>query len=169
MQISLIKELKSLYTGEGFSSISFFLIWLYCCFNHEYLQIARQPHIALPVNTLCFILFVGTYFWKLMLNIVSVGHKMHLTTKQKRLFVFFKHLSIILLVICSMLFIYAIVTKRDYIYFGLFLFAFAFVEYINYFHIRLSYLTPREFRALLKHRRLRKSHLNRVMHEEATD
>ena len=42
MQNSLIKELKSLYTGEGFSSVMFFLIWMYCCFNHEYQEMALK-------------------------------------------------------------------------------------------------------------------------------
>lgn len=169
MQNSLIKELKSLYTGEGMSSIGFFLIWLYACFHHDYQSIARAPYIALPAITLCFMLFVGTYFWKLMLDVVRDGQKIHFTAQQKRLFIMFKRLAILLLAICSMLFIYAVITHQDYIYLSLFLFGFAIVEYINYFHVRLSYLTPREFRGLLKHKRLRKSHLNRVMHEEVID
>ncbi|WP_414053230.1 hypothetical protein ACMGE6_06755 [Macrococcus equi] len=165
MQNSLIKELRSLYTGEGFSSAAFFLIWLYCCFNHEYQHIARQLHIALPVIVLCLMLGIGTYFWKLMLSRVISGQKMTLTPSQKKLFLTLENISIILLVICSILFIHALFSKQSYIGLSFFITGFAIVEYINYYHTRLSYLTPREFRALLKHRRLRKSHLNRVLHE----
>lgn len=169
MQNSLIKELKSLYTGEGFSSVMFFLIWLYCCFNHEYQAIAVSFHVAFPLITLCFILAVGAYFWKLMYDIVKSGGKMHMTIEQQRLFILFKRVSIVLIIICSMLFIYALMVGEQYFMLSAFLLCFAIVEYINYFHIRLSYLTPREFGALLKHRRLRRSHLNRIMHEEVID
>lgn len=60
-------------------------------------------------------------------------------------------------------------TSERYLLLSALLLCFAIVGYINYFHIRLSYLTPREFGTLLKHKRLRRSHLNRVMHEEAID
>ena len=163
MQNSLIKELKSLYTGEGFSSVMFFLIWMYCCFNHEYQEMARSLHIAFPLITLCFILAIGAYFWKLMYDVVKKRGKMHMTIKP-HLFILFKRVSIILIMICSMIFFYGVMTSERYL-----LLCFAIVGYINYFHIRLSYLTPREFGTLLKHKRLRRSHLNRVMHEEAID
>lgn len=169
MQNSLIKELKSLYTGEGFSSVMFLLIWMYCCFNHEYQEMARSLHIAVPLITLCFILAIGAYFWKLMHDVVKKRGKMHMTIKQQHLFILFKRVSIVLIMICSMLFIYALMTSERYLMLSTFLLCFAIVEYINYFHIRLSYLTPREFAALLKHRRLRRSHLNRIMHEEVID
>ncbi|MGK0554004.1 hypothetical protein [Macrococcus capreoli] len=165
MQNSLIKELKSLYSGEGLSSIAFFIIWLFACFNDDYQQIARLLNIALPTITLCFILMIGAYFWKLMLGCVIKGEKMVLTSQQKRIFVVLKRVALLLLIICSVLFIYAIMKQQDYIGVSLFLFGFAIVEYINYFHIRLSYLTPKAFNALLKHKRLRQSHLNRVMHD----
>lgn len=168
MQNSLIKELKSLYTGEGFSSVMFFLIWMYCCFNHEYQEIARSLHIAFPLITLCFILAIGAYFWKLMYDVVKKRGKMHMTIKP-HLFILFKRVSIILIMICSMIFFYGVMTSERYLLLSALLLCFAIVGYINYFHIRLSYLTPREFGTLLKHKRLRRSHLNRVMHEEAID
>lgn len=168
MQNSLIKELKSLYTGEGFSSVMFFLIWLYCCFNHEYQEIARSLHIAFPLITLCFILAIGAHFWKLMHDVVKKRGKMHMTIKP-HLFILFKRVSIILIMICSMIFFYGFMTSERYLLLSALLLCFAIVEYINYFHIRLSYLTPREFGALLKHKRLRRSHLNRVMYEEVRD
>lgn len=168
MQNSLIKELKSLYTGEGFSSVMFFLIWMYCCFNHEYQEMARSLHIAFPLITLCFILAIGAYFWKLMYDVVKKRGKMHMTIKP-HLFILFKRVSIILIMICSMIFFYGVMTSERYLLLSALLICFAIVEYINYFHIRLSYLTPQEFGTLLKHKRLRRSHLNRVMHEEAID
>lgn len=168
MQNSLIKELKSLYTGEGFSSVMFFLIWMYCCFNHEYQEIARSLHIAFPLITLFFILAIGAYFWKLMYDVVKKRGKMHMTIKP-HLFILFKRVSIILIMICSMIFFYGVTTSERYLLLSALLLCFAIVGYINYFHIRLSYLTPREFGILLKHKRLRRSHLNRVMHEEAID
>lgn len=168
MQNSLIKELKSLYTGEGFSSVMFFLIWMYCCFNHEYQEMARSLHIAFPLITLCFILAIGAYFWKLMYDVVKKRGKMHMTIKS-HLFILFKRVSIILIMICSMIFFYGVMTSERYLLLSALLLCFAIVGYINYFHIRLSYLTPREFGTLLKHKRLRRSHLNRVMHEEAID
>ncbi|QYA44439.1 hypothetical protein KYI13_10425 [Macrococcoides bohemicum] len=168
MQNSLIKELKSLYTGEGFSSVMFFLIWMYRCFNHEYQEIARSLHIAFPLITLCFILAIGAYFWKLMYDVVKKRGKMHMTIKP-HLFILFKRVSIILIMICSMIFFYGVMTSERYLLLSALLLCFAIVGYINYFHIRLSYLTPREFGTLLKHKRLRRSHLNRVMHEEAID
>lgn len=168
MQNSLIKELKSLYTGEGFSSVMFFLIWMYCCFNHEYQEIARSLHIAFPLITLFFILAIGAYFWKLMYDVVKKRGKMHMTIKP-HLFILFKRVSIILIMICSMIFFYGVTTSERYLLLSALLLCFAIVGYINYFHIRLSYLTPREFGTLLKHKRLRRSHLNRVMHEEAID
>lgn len=168
MQNSLIKELKSLYTGEGFSSVMFFLIWMYCCFNHEYQEMARSLHIAFPLITLCFILAIGAYFWKLMYDVVKKRGKMHMTIKP-HLFILFKRVSIILIMICSMIFFYGVMTSERYLLLSALLLCFAIVGYINYFHIRLSYLTPQEFGTLLKHKRLRRSHLNRVMHEEAID
>ncbi|QYA42016.1 hypothetical protein KYI11_10505 [Macrococcoides bohemicum] len=168
MQNSLIKELKSLYTGEGFSSVMFFLIWMYCCFNHEYQEMARSLHIAFPLITLCFILAIGAYFWKLMYDVVKKRGKMHMTIKP-HLFILFKRVSIILIMICSMIFFYGVMTSERYLLLSALLLCFAIVGYINYFHIRLSYLTPREFGTLLKHKRLRRSHLNRVMHEGAID
>lgn len=168
MQNSLIKELKSLYTGEGFSSVMFFLIWMYCCFNHEYQEMARSLHIAFPLITLCFILAIGAYFWKLMYDVVKKRGKMHMTIKP-HLFILFKRVSIILIMICSMIFFYGVMTSERYLLLSALLLCFAIVGYINYFHIRLSYLTSREFGTLLKHKRLRRSHLNRVMHEEAID
>ncbi|GGB10981.1 hypothetical protein GCM10007190_18850 [Macrococcus hajekii] len=42
-------------------------------------------------------------------------------------------------------------------------YGFMWLEYINYFHVRLSYLTPREFRQLLTNRKVTASHLNRAM------
>lgn len=146
----------------------FFLIWMYCCFNHEYQEMAHSLHIAFPLITLCFILAIGAYFWKLMYDVVKKRGKMHMTIKP-HLFILFKRVSIILIMICSMIFFYGVMTSERYLLLSALLLCFAIVGYINYFHIRLSYLTPREFGTLLKHKRLRRSHLNRVMHEEAID
>ncbi|MCE4957421.1 hypothetical protein [Macrococcoides caseolyticum] len=166
MQNSLIKELRSLYSGEGFSGVAFFIIWLYACFSDDYQQIARQLHIAIPTITLCFILMIGTYFWRLMLRTVIKGEKMNLTSQQKRIFFILKGVSLLLLMMCSMLLILAMFSQQKYISLSIFLFGFAIIEYINYFYIRLSYLSPREFRELLRHRRLRQSHLNRLLHKK---
>lgn len=166
MQNSLIKELKQLYSGEGFSCAMFFVIWLYCIFNDAYIAIARSLHVAFPVLSLCFILGVGTVFWKLMLNVVSKQERMYLTAGQKKMFKIFQCISLIMLVISSIFMLLSFIYQQEYKWIGLFLYIFATVEYINYYHVRLSYLTPREFKALLKHRRLRASHLNRTLHEK---
>jgi len=129
-------ELKSLFWGELFSSIMFpttYLLWVKASkFNFATFFIVIELSV---------ILLQGTFYWKHMLKQID-GKKVMEKWKVGRLYNQFKIFnSFILFFLAILIIYYSSVTSFYEMLLQLFLYLFLILEYINYFHIRLSFYT----------------------------
>ncbi|EIJ78016.1 hypothetical protein PB1_10629 [Bacillus methanolicus PB1] len=164
MKINVKRKLLSLFTGELFAAVSFALLWI------MYIQLFdwTEPYLTsfpslYAFVLLEFILLQGSFYWFLKFRQVQRECYSHLPYRQLRLFVFFKRFNLFLIAIGLLLMIYQYKINAVDFYWFLFLYVFAIIEYINYYHIRLSYQSIDEIKDLIRQRGLRSSKLAREL------
>lgn len=132
----LNNELKSLFWGELLSSILFPGVYLLFVKTSKFNFATFFIVIGLSI-----VLLQGTFYWKYLLKKVN-GKKVMKQWEIGRLYNQFKILNILILILLAVLIIYfSSVTSFYELLFQIFLYLFLILEYINYFHIRLSYYT----------------------------
>lgn len=165
MRSPLLKEVDRLYKEEGASAIGFLVLWFgIAIVNPGSADYLLHPAVLFSFLNICLILLTGSMFWKVMRHCLQNNQRVLLTERQHAVFRTL-HLIVIAWIVLSsaLILLYQPFSSSMWLLIGL-TYGFMWLEYINYFHIRLSYLTPREFRQLLRHRTLAKSHLNRALH-----
>ncbi len=129
-------ELKSLFWGELFSSIMFPLLYLLWARTSKFNFATFFILIGLSI-----VLLQGTFYWKYRIKKIN-GKKVMKQWVIGRLFYYFKVFNIFMLIFLAILIIYiSSVTGFYEMLFQIFLYLFLILEYINYFHIRLSFYT----------------------------
>lgn len=160
------KKLFNLFTGELTATILFVIVWILYLKTYDW---APDYLAALPTIyaffLLEFILLQGTYYWFLKWKQVKQKDFSHLPTRQLKVFAFFKRLNLLLISVGFVFLIVQFIQMPVYFYLYLFVFLFAFIEYINYFHIRLSYMSAGEIKEFIQQKGFRSSKLAKELKE----
>ncbi|WP_077619483.1 hypothetical protein [Bacillus sinesaloumensis] len=157
------KKLFSLWTGELSAAILFPILWIFYIPTFEWSNqyLTTFPHLY-AFCLLEYILLQGSLYWYLKWRRVKAGKTSAFTTKQLGIFRFFKIGNLVLLVIGIPVLVYQTTFSKG-LYWYLFLFGFAIIEHINYYHIRLSYMSGEEIKEFLKQKGFRRSILAREL------
>ncbi|CRK84999.1 hypothetical protein [Neobacillus massiliamazoniensis] len=160
MQKKVEKKLLKLFTGELSATIIFALVWI------EFLQLYRWtvPYLTsfsslYAFALLEFILLQGSYYWFLKLKQTKRKDYSHLPYRQLKIFAVFRGFNLFLIGIGIIIMIYQLVVFPIEFFWFVFLYFFAIIEYINYYHIRLSYQSIDEIKELIRQKELRSSKL----------
>ena len=141
----LKKELKQLAVLEAFNAVAFITLY--------FLRIPNLQEFSLipfyPILLCSMILLQGAAYWKVCLD--RVKEKKNRDEKTARIFSGFRWLDIFLLLI------YLVILglqwrepKSGWLIFGIGMYLFAIIEYLNYYFIRLSYPIVPFFRRLVR-------------------
>ncbi|KKB36605.1 hypothetical protein [Bacillus thermotolerans] len=156
MKKKATKKLLHLWTGELTAAILFIFLWVLYARMFEWTEpylLTLSPLYAFVL--LEFILLQGTLYWFLQWRKIREGKEASLSFRQLRLFSFFKKLNWLLLLIGPLL----LVSSSNNLGWFLFLYIFALVEQVNYYHIRLSYQSTDEIKEFIQQRGFRRSRL----------
>lgn len=160
MNTKVRKKLFQLFTGELAATISFAFLWLL------YLQMFESVYSYLTsfstlfaFGLLEFISCQGSYYWFLKWRQVINKNYLNLPNKQLRLFTAFKRINLAFIAVGVIILIYEFMSVSVVFNWFLFLFLFAIIEHVNYYHIRLSYLSIDELRDFFRQKKLRRSKL----------
>ncbi|WP_226671099.1 hypothetical protein [Metabacillus litoralis] len=159
MKKKIEKKLFSLMFGEFFALIMFAILWiLYIYIFEQFEQALTSWDNIYAFALLEFILLQGSIYWYLKWKKVKDNKGYNLTLSQIQIFQWLKRFNVILIMIgIIILFTNNINSPSNLNGFYLFLFCFALIEYINYYHIRLSYQTPQEIKEFFKQKGLKSS------------
>ena len=157
-------KLFSLFTGELFSTIMFAVLWMMYNQFFEW----TEPYLTTFSSLYAFvllelILLQGSFYWFLKWKQVRRKDYSRLSDCTLRLYVFFKRLNLFFIALGLLFMIYQFWVTPIHIYWFIFLYAFAIIEYINYYHVRLSYMSVGEIKELIRQKRLRRSKLAREL------
>ncbi|MFJ8236048.1 hypothetical protein ACIQ34_09915 [Ureibacillus sp. NPDC094379] len=160
------KKLFNLFTGELTATILFVIVWILYLNTYDWgpEYLAAFPTIY-AFFLLEFILLQGSYYWYLKWRQVKQKDFTHLPIRQLKVFSFFKRLDLILIIVGFVFLIVQLIRIPVYFYLYLFLFLFALIEYINYFHIRLSYMSVGEIKEFIQQKGFRSSKLAKELKE----
>ncbi|RWZ50162.1 hypothetical protein EQV77_17600 [Halobacillus fulvus] len=152
MKGSLERKLLKLTTGEFAATAVFALLWVY------YLSINDKGSMTALSNVFAFILLElillqGSFYWYLKWKKVKKGRPYTLPNRQLTVFLWFKRLNIVLLLVGILLLIF----DQAFSFFFLLVYGFALIEHINYYHIRLSYMNTEEVKEFIRQKGFRRS------------
>lgn len=157
------RKLFGLWTGELTAALLFAALWI------GYLN--GFSHLAFYLTTfssvyafiiLEFILLQGSLYWFMKWMRVSRKEDSHLPSSYIQLFLLFKKMNKILLTLGLGVLIYHYMQLGvKGLAFFLGLYAFAWIEYINYYVIRLSYQSPSEIKEFFEQKGFKRSILAR--------
>ncbi|RKD22912.1 hypothetical protein BEP19_11795 [Ammoniphilus oxalaticus] len=155
-----VRRLFYLYTGEFVSTLLFAVLWALYLQNSEW----TAPYLTSLASVYFFlllemILLQGSYYWFLKWKQVRKRDFSNLPDQKMRLFSFFKKVNITLIALGIPLMIYEFMISSLIFYWCLFLYLFAIIEQINYYHIRLSYLSLEEIKQFIRQKGFSKSKL----------
>lgn len=160
MHKKMKKKFFSLWTGELTATIVFALVWIAYVILFDWAESYLTSFSTLYAFALLeFVLLQGSYYWFLKWKQIKGKDYSYLPYGQLRIFSLFKRVNIFLIGIGIIVLIYQIIVFPLELYWFLFLFLFAIIEYINYYHIRLSYLTMDEIKGFIRQRGFRSSKL----------
>jgi hypothetical protein len=160
MRKKVEKTLFGLWAGELFAVVCFALLWLIYAQQFEWAEpyVTSWPSVY-AFALLEFILLQGSYYWFVKWKQVRRGCFSHLPDRHLRLFQVFKRINLFLIAIGLLFLIYQWKVFSVDFYWFVFLYVFAILEYINYYHVRLSYQTIDEIKDFLRQRGFRRSKL----------
>ncbi|BDH61781.1 hypothetical protein MTP04_19110 [Lysinibacillus sp. PLM2] len=160
MNKKIEKKLFNLFTGEITATILFAIVYVL------YIETMEWAPEYLIVNSsiysfilLEFILLQGSIYWFLKWQQVRRKDFTNLKKGYLVLYKWCRNINLFLIaigfMICVLLFINGAVNR--YLYLGIF--AFAIIEHINYYHIRLSYMSYQEIKEFIRQKGFRWSKL----------
>ncbi|WP_099361541.1 hypothetical protein [Fredinandcohnia onubensis] len=160
------KKLFGLWTGELSAAILFPVLWLLYIPTFEWSAhyLTTFPHIF-AFCILEYILFQGSYYWYLKWRRVRQGKSSSLPDSYLSRFRFFKRSNFVLLVVGLPFLVYQATFSKG-LYWYLFLYGFAIIEHINYYHIRLSYMSIDEIKEFIRQKGVRRSILARELEKK---
>lgn len=161
MKQKVEKKLLHICSGEFVSLLIFAFIWM---------NFVPQFHGATDyyiANTLAFlllewILLQGSLYWYLKWRRIKKGMDVRLSRNERRLFQIGKWINLLLFPFVALVFLYELQQTGNMLYF-IAIYGFALIEYINYYHIRLSYMQPEEIKEFRRQKGFRKSILAREL------
>ena len=155
-QESKIKqELTKLWTGELVAVISFWICFF--IFKKWLINTKMLISVIYPLAVLSFILIQGSIYWLILLKRLSTPQ--FATTNTKKVYSVLKIVDFLLLCLGIPIIILNYVTVTVMIS-AIFILAFALIEWINYYKIRLSYsYNPLVLLKHIKNEKLSKSRL----------
>jgi hypothetical protein len=159
----LEKRLSYLYTGESLAIIVFILISFLMNKAYPHLKLYSLFSFWISFFLLEFILLQGSMYWYVKLKRLKEENSSVTPTRIIHKLKHLKKWTIGLLVISPCLFITDFLVQDPPIPKGLFIagfiYIFALIEYINYFHIQLSYDNISDLKFLIKSKKLKKATL----------
>lgn len=170
MQKRVKRKLFHLYTGEFMATVIFAVLWVSFLMQHDWTDSYLTSFSSVYAFILLeFILLQGSLYWFLKWKRAKENDYAHLPYTQLRIFLFFKRINLFLIATGIAVFFYQLKVVESGIYWYLFLYVFAIIEHINYYHLRLSYQSPEEMKEFLRQRGLRKSILAKELNELKKD
>ncbi|MGW8428165.1 hypothetical protein ACWGJQ_22210 [Peribacillus simplex] len=170
MQKRVKRKLFHLYTGELMATVIFAVLWVSFLMQHDWTDSYLTSFSSVYAFVLLeFILLQGSLYWFLKWKRAKENDYAHLPYTQLRIFLFFKRVNLFLIATGIVVFFYQLKAVESGIYWYLFLYVFAIIEHINYYHFRLSYQSPDEMKELIRQRGLRKSILAKELNELKKD
>ncbi|MFT4417005.1 hypothetical protein ACLM5H_24385 [Fredinandcohnia humi] len=167
MKSKVEKKLFYLMTGEFVASVLFAILWVVYIplfdWSAEYLT-SFPPIYAFFV--LEFILLQGSLYWYLKWKRIKKKEASHLSLRQLKIFSYFKRVNFLLVGVGLIVLLYQVTQYSSGLYWFLFLYGFAAVEHINYYHVRLSYQSIEEIQEFIKQKGLRPSILARELKKQ---
>ncbi|WDW07788.1 hypothetical protein [Priestia aryabhattai] len=157
------RKLFGLWTGELTAALLFAALWIECLneFSHLAFYLTTFSSVYAFI-ILEFILFQGSLYWFMKWRRVSQKEDSHLPSSYIQLFLLFKKMNKILLTLGLGVLIYHYMQLGvKGLAFFLGLYAFAWIEYINYYVIRLSYQSPSEIKEFFEQKGFKRSILAR--------
>jgi len=165
MKKSIEKRLSYLYTGELSAVMAFIGVSFLVNYAYPELQLFSLSSFWLSFCLLEFLLLQGTMYWYSKLQVVKKSHSAVTLSKIVILLRKLKNWNIVLIIVTPVAFIIDLL-KWDPLpsgggYVTVFIYIFAILEYINYFHIQLSYDNASDVKNLLTLKRLKKASLSK--------
>ena len=151
------QELTKLWTGELVAVISFWICFF--IFKKWLINTKMLISVIYPLTVLSFILIQGSIYWLILLKRLSTPQFTIINTK--KIYSILKIVDLILLCLGIQIIILNYINVTVMIS-AIFILAFAAIEWINYYKIRLSYsYNPLVLLIRIKNRKLSKSRLAR--------
>lgn len=170
MQKRVKRKLFHLYTGELMATVIFAVLWVSFLMQHDWTDSYLTSFSSVYAFVLLeFILLQGSLYWFLKWKRAKENDYAHLPYTQLRIFLFFKRINLLLIATGIAVFFYQLKVVGSGIYWYLFLYVFAIIEHINYYHVRLSYQSPEEMREFIRQKGLRKSILAKELNDLKKD
>ena len=166
MKNRLKRRFEYLYKGEGFAILTFIFLVPFVSYTYPNLQLFSLISFWVSFFLLEFILIQGTYYWyskwkRLTTENISITPKKTVTylRKLKVVNIWILILAVIAVIIDISMY-YPSLPMAGLIVSGCIL-IFAFLEFINYFYIQLSYDKRSDLQYLLRTRKLKRSCLSK--------
>lgn len=166
MRKKIEKKYYSLFTGEFTATFAFAGVWVLYLKLYSSLETYLTSYYSLYAFALLELLLLqGSLYWYLKLKQARQNIFSNLPLNQLKVFYLLKKLNLFLFAIGAILLIYQLVTFQTELFWFIFLYLFALVEYINYFHIRLSYMSPKEIKEFRHQKGFKPSKLAKELDE----
>nr|WP_232337007.1 hypothetical protein [Lysinibacillus timonensis] len=152
------KKLLNLFTGELTSTMLFAILYVFYIQQVEW----TVPYLS-PISSIfsfClleFILLQGSLYWYLKWRQGRRKDFRNLKDSYLHMYRWFKIINCLFIMIGIVVGIALFVNDAVNRYWYLFVFAFACIEHINYFHIRLSYMSISEMKEFVRQKGFRRS------------
>ncbi|OZI10469.1 general stress protein [Bacillaceae bacterium SAS-127] len=161
MKRNIEKRLSYLYTGESFAVVMFVVVSYFINFAYPTLHLYSLYSFWASFLLLEFLLLQGSVYWYVKLKRLKTKNTsvtpIWLVQWLKKL----QKVNIGLMIAGGILFVVDVLTWHPSLPTGLFvagfIYVFACLEYINYYHIQLSYDNLSDIRYLLKSKRLKQA------------
>lgn len=158
------KKLFNLCTGEFTATVMFIVVWLMYMQSFERFERYLTSYTSIYAFILLeFILLQGTYYWFLKWRQVKQKDFTNLPNEKLRFFAMFNKINLVLITIGLGIFIYVFIEQNYNLYWYGFLFIFAIIEYLNYYKVRLSYMSVGEIKEFIQQKGFRRSKLAREL------
>lgn len=160
------KRLSYLYSGELFATISFIFVACYASYVYPTLRLYALFSFWTSFILLELLLLQGSMYWHAKLKRLRKENTSITPIKIVRQLHCLKLLNLTWIMISGVTFIIDLIRWQHLLptagfAIALFIYLFAILEYINYFHIQLSYDSISDIKNLLQSRRLKQSSMNK--------
>ncbi|WP_213519657.1 general stress protein [Paenibacillus montaniterrae] len=166
MRKRIEKRLSYLHSGELFAAISFIFVACYASYVYPSLRLYALFSFWTSFILLELLLLQGSMYWHSKIKRLREEHTIATPIKIVRQLHRLKSLNLALIILSGLAFMFDLIkwqssTPTASLVIAFFIYAFAVLEYINYFHIQLSYDSISDIKNLLQSRRLKQSSMNK--------
>lgn len=159
------KRFLYLFTGESVALIGFIFVSYLGNNKYPQFELYSLPSFWISFFLLEFLLVQGSYYWFTKWKRFRREKTFTTPTRTVRVLKKLQKLNILIIVITSIVFILDFVKWNPNLpvgfYIALAVYVFSILEYINYFHIQLSYDNPSDIKHLMQTKKLKQVSLNK--------